>query len=118
MPSPKPADIYPDYATTAATTALGMSAGMGVGMLATQAQGNGEFVGVLSGSVSGLAAGALLAHSTRLQEPDLGGAALGASQGILLGELVPSLQLDHWQDSRTTTGATWLGLSLGAAAGA
>ena len=107
-----------DYATTAGTTALGMSAGLGVGMLATQARGNGEFVGVLGGSATGLAAGALLAHSTRLQVPDVGGAALGAAQGVLLGQLVPSLQLDDWQGSRTTTGATWLGLSIGAAAGA
>jgi len=107
-----------DYATTAATTALGMSAGMGVGMVATQTQGNGEFIGVLGGSAAGLAAGAVLAHTTRLQAPDFGGAALGATQGILLGQLVPTLQLDNWQGSRTTTGATWLGLSAGAAAGA
>jgi len=106
-----------DYATTAATTALGMGAGLGVGMLSTSSRGNGEFVGVLGGSLVGLAGGALFADSARPQIPDLGGAAVGAAEGLLLGQLVPTLHLESWESSRNTQGASWLGVSAGAVAG-
>jgi hypothetical protein len=106
-----------DQVTAAAGAVLGMGAGLGAAKLATDQKGTPDALGVLLGAGAGLAGGAVAATKLELRAPDLGGGAVGLATGLLAGELLPTIDLARWQDSRATAGGALLGTSLGAVAG-
>ncbi|HVR04295.1 MAG TPA: hypothetical protein VMT47_19305 [Polyangia bacterium] len=106
-----------EQAQTLLAAGLGMGAGLGLAKLTTSTKGTPDALGVLFGAGAGFAGGALTARALELRAPDLGAGTLGLATGLLIGELVPTLRWDRWQDSRVTAGSTLLGMSLGAGAG-
>ncbi len=98
-----------------AGTALGVAAGLGTAKLTTDDKGLPDVVGVLSGAAVGFTGGAMVSQGARLRPPAILAGTVGGAYGLLAGALLPTLGDDAWNGGRRTDGASWLGLSLGAA---
>ncbi|MFN7135501.1 MAG: hypothetical protein ACK4N5_25745, partial [Myxococcales bacterium] len=108
-----------DYFETAYGSTLGAMAGLGVPLLLRSEAGRHDRLGLLGGSVLGLAAGATAATLTDLRGPDAFAATAGLGYGALLGTLAPTLGADRWDGERKAAGGALVGasvLSAGAAA--
>ena len=110
-------DAY-DQVVVAGSTAAGMAAGLGTAKLVTDDKGAPDFAGVLGGAALGFAGGVALARGPQLRAPAFASAAIGGGYGLMVGSLLPTLDEPFWREGRKTAGASWLGLSLGAAGGA